>query len=141
MLRLSVLVPVRNARPWLDASLASLWRQTIRDFEVVAVDDAGTVIHPILAEGQVEGGTLQAVGYATIEEMKVADGRYVNDRVAEGMASRGWVPGMLKTPPGLHLMMSLLHKDARPDYLRDLAASAAEVRTSSGKSKLEATYS
>ena len=28
-------------------------------------------IHPILAEGQVEGGTLQAVGYATIEEIKL----------------------------------------------------------------------
>jgi CO/xanthine dehydrogenase Mo-binding subunit len=50
--------------------------------EVVAVDDAGKIIHPVLAEGQVEGGTLQAVGYATIEEMKVQDGRYVNDRLA-----------------------------------------------------------
>ncbi len=50
--------------------------------EVVAVDDAGVVIHPILAEGQVEGGTLQAVGYATIEEMKVQDGRYLNDRLS-----------------------------------------------------------
>jgi CO/xanthine dehydrogenase Mo-binding subunit len=50
--------------------------------EVVAVDDAGKVIHPIMAEGQVEGGTLQAVGYATIEEMKLHDGRYLNDRLA-----------------------------------------------------------
>ncbi|MEO7117965.1 MAG: molybdopterin cofactor-binding domain-containing protein, partial [Candidatus Limnocylindrales bacterium] len=49
---------------------------------VVAADDIGKVIHRVLAEGQVEGGTLQAVGYATIEEMKVADGRYVNDRLA-----------------------------------------------------------
>jgi CO/xanthine dehydrogenase Mo-binding subunit len=49
---------------------------------VVAVDDVGRVIHPVLAEGQVEGGTLQAVGYATIEEIKVADGRYLNDRLA-----------------------------------------------------------
>jgi hypothetical protein len=40
------------------------------------------VIHPILAEGQVEGGTLQAIGYATIEEMKLEDGRYLNDRLA-----------------------------------------------------------
>jgi len=30
----------------------------------------------------VEGGTLQAVGYATIEEMKLDDGRYLNDRLA-----------------------------------------------------------
>jgi CO/xanthine dehydrogenase Mo-binding subunit len=50
--------------------------------EVVAADDVGHVIHPVLAEGQVEGGTLQAVGYATIEEMKLVDGRYLNDRLA-----------------------------------------------------------
>ena len=50
--------------------------------DVVAADDIGQVIHPILAEGQVEGGTLQAVGYATIEEIKLRDGRYLNDRLA-----------------------------------------------------------
>jgi CO/xanthine dehydrogenase Mo-binding subunit len=50
--------------------------------DVVAVDDVGKAIHPVLCEGQVEGGTLQAVGYATIEEIKLADGRYLNDRLA-----------------------------------------------------------
>jgi len=50
--------------------------------ECVAADDLGRVVHPVLAEGQIEGGTLQAVGYATIEEMKLVDGRYVNDRLA-----------------------------------------------------------
>ena len=50
--------------------------------DVVAADDIGRVIHPVLAEGQVEGGTLQAVGYATIEEIKLRDGRYLNDRLA-----------------------------------------------------------
>ncbi len=50
--------------------------------ECVSADDIGRVIHPILAEGQVEGGTLQAIGYATIEEMKLIDGRYLNDRLA-----------------------------------------------------------
>jgi CO/xanthine dehydrogenase Mo-binding subunit len=49
---------------------------------VVSANDVGKAIHPILAEGQVEGGTLQAVGYATIEEIKLADGRYLNDRLA-----------------------------------------------------------
>jgi len=48
---------------------------------VVSADDVGRVIHPVLAEGQVEGGTLQAVGYATIEEIKLHDGRYLNDRL------------------------------------------------------------
>lgn len=36
---LSVLLPVRNAGAYLAPALASLWRQTFRDFEVVAVDD------------------------------------------------------------------------------------------------------
>ena len=53
---------------------------TVRD--VVSADDAGRIIHPVLAEGQVEGGTLQAIGYATIEEIKLVDGRYLNDRLA-----------------------------------------------------------
>jgi CO/xanthine dehydrogenase Mo-binding subunit len=53
---------------------------TVRN--VVSADDIGHAIHPILAEGQVEGGTLQAVGYATIEEIKLVDGRYLNDRLA-----------------------------------------------------------
>jgi CO/xanthine dehydrogenase Mo-binding subunit len=50
--------------------------------DVVAVDDVGHVIHRVMCEGQVEGGTLQAVGYATIEEIKLKDGRYLNDRLA-----------------------------------------------------------
>jgi CO/xanthine dehydrogenase Mo-binding subunit len=54
----------------------------VRVRDVVSADDIGRVIHPVLAEGQVEGGTLQAVGYATIEEMKRAEGRYLNDRLA-----------------------------------------------------------
>jgi glycosyltransferase involved in cell wall biosynthesis len=39
---ISVLVPVRNAQPWLRASLDSLWRQTFPDFEVIAVDDGSS---------------------------------------------------------------------------------------------------
>ena len=54
----------------------------VQVLDVIAVDDVGKVIHPILCEGQVEGGTLQAVGYATIEEMKLDKGRYLNDRLA-----------------------------------------------------------
>ncbi|HEX5579539.1 MAG TPA: xanthine dehydrogenase family protein molybdopterin-binding subunit, partial [Candidatus Limnocylindria bacterium] len=53
---------------------------TVREY--VSADDIGRVIHPVLAEGQVEGGSLQAIGYATIEEMKLVDGRYLNDRLA-----------------------------------------------------------
>jgi glycosyltransferase involved in cell wall biosynthesis len=38
----SVLVPVRNAAPWLRSSFASLWRQSVADLEVIAVDDGSS---------------------------------------------------------------------------------------------------
>jgi CO/xanthine dehydrogenase Mo-binding subunit len=50
---------------------------------VVSADDCGTVINPRMAAGQVEGGALQSVGFATIEEMKTRDGRFLNDRLAK----------------------------------------------------------
>ena len=37
--KVSVLLPVRNGCPWLENSLASLVRQTLSEFEVIAVDD------------------------------------------------------------------------------------------------------
>jgi glycosyltransferase involved in cell wall biosynthesis len=40
--KVSVLMPVRNAVRWIESSLASLARQTLGDFEVVAVDDGST---------------------------------------------------------------------------------------------------
>jgi CO/xanthine dehydrogenase Mo-binding subunit len=52
---------------------------------MVSADDCGTVVNPLLAAGQIEGGTLQGVGFATIEEMKIANGRFVNDRLATYM--------------------------------------------------------
>ncbi|MGH7211264.1 MAG: hypothetical protein ACREF1_07365, partial [Acetobacteraceae bacterium] len=45
--------------------------------------------------------------------------------VAHAMAARGWVPGLVRRPPGLHMMASLLHEEAREQYLGDLAAAVA----------------
>ncbi len=39
---LAVLLPVRDAESTLERALASLWRQTHREFEVMAVDDGST---------------------------------------------------------------------------------------------------
>lgn len=39
---LSVLLPARDAAPWIDASLRSLTRQTLRDLEIIAVDDGSS---------------------------------------------------------------------------------------------------
>jgi glutamate/tyrosine decarboxylase-like PLP-dependent enzyme len=54
-------------------------------------------------------------------------------QVAQGMQKRGWVPGLVREPPGLHLMMSLLHEPVRERYIADLAAAMAEAAPASGK--------
>jgi CO/xanthine dehydrogenase Mo-binding subunit len=54
----------------------------VRVTDLVTAVDCGKAIHPVMAEGQIEGGSLQAVGWATIEEIKMREGRYQNDRLA-----------------------------------------------------------
>src|SRR2546430_1666252 len=54
----------------------------VRVTDLVTAVDCGKALHPVMAEGQIEGGSLQAVGWATIEEIKVKDGGYQNDRLA-----------------------------------------------------------
>jgi CO/xanthine dehydrogenase Mo-binding subunit len=54
----------------------------VRPRFALAVCEVGKAIHPVLCKGQIEGGTLQSIGYATMEEIKVKDGRYLNDRLA-----------------------------------------------------------
>lgn len=59
--------------------------------------------------------------------------------LAEGMASRGWVPGLTRTPPGLHMMMSLLHEPVRAHYLADLRAAAQAAAPARGEA-VQAVY-
>ena len=53
----------------------------IRPTRAVSVVEIGRAIHPVLAIGQVEGGTLQALGWGYLEEVKLQDGHYLNDRM------------------------------------------------------------
>ncbi|MCB9764837.1 MAG: xanthine dehydrogenase family protein [Alphaproteobacteria bacterium] len=49
---------------------------------VVTATDVGRALNPTLCAGQIEGGVLQALGYATCEEVVVDDqGQMVNDRL------------------------------------------------------------
>lgn len=50
--------------------------------KVTAVCEVGRVLHEKLCIGQVEGGTLQAVAWGLMEEVKTEEGRYLNDRLA-----------------------------------------------------------
>jgi CO/xanthine dehydrogenase Mo-binding subunit len=54
----------------------------VKPLAVTAVAEVGRAIHPRLCAGQIEGGTLQALGWALVEEVKLDRGRYLNDRLA-----------------------------------------------------------
>ena len=53
----------------------------IKLLELVTASEFGRAIHPVLAEGQIEGGTVQALGYALLEEHIYVDGRLLNTRM------------------------------------------------------------
>jgi CO/xanthine dehydrogenase Mo-binding subunit len=46
--------------------------------KITTAQDIGRAIHPLMAAGQIEGGTLQAVGYGLTEELVWDQGRIVN---------------------------------------------------------------
>lgn len=49
--------------------------------KLTTVSDVGHVVHPVQCAGQVEGGTLQALAWGYLEEIRMKDGRYLNDRL------------------------------------------------------------
>lgn len=53
----------------------------VRPIKVTTAVDVGKAIHPILCRGQIEGGTLQAVAWGYLEEIKLKDGHYMNNRL------------------------------------------------------------
>jgi CO/xanthine dehydrogenase Mo-binding subunit len=46
-----------------------------------AAADVGKAIHPVMCKGQIEGGTLQAIGWALSEKVVWKDGRILNGRM------------------------------------------------------------
>jgi CO/xanthine dehydrogenase Mo-binding subunit len=88
-----------------DAYGAYAWGCNVADVEIdpvtyqarctriTSVIDIGKAIHPVLAEGQIEGGTLQAVGWALYEEVVMRDGKMQNARLTNYI-----IPTTLDTP-------------------------------------------
>ena len=60
---------------------------------VVCANDVGKAINPNLIEGQIEGGVVQAHGYAVTENLQVRDGRILNPRLSTYL-----IPGILDIP-------------------------------------------
>ncbi len=50
----------------------------VQTTQVTASHDIGTVVNPVLAEGQVEGGVAQSIGYGLYEEVHWHEGRMLN---------------------------------------------------------------
>jgi CO/xanthine dehydrogenase Mo-binding subunit len=65
----------------------------VRPLKITAVADIGKAIHPALARGQIEGGTGQGIGFATIEQVVMKNGAMANAQLTNYT-----IPTTLDTP-------------------------------------------
>ena len=65
-----------------------------RVLDVTTAQDIGKAIHPVLAAGQIEGGTLQGLGWALLEEVRWQDGRVWNQQLTNYI-----IPTSADSPP------------------------------------------
>jgi CO/xanthine dehydrogenase Mo-binding subunit len=89
-----------------DAYAAYAWGCNLADVEIdpityqarctrlTAAIDVGKAIHPRLVEGQIEGGSLQAIGWALYEEVVMRDGKMANAQLTNYI-----IPTTLDAPP------------------------------------------
>jgi CO/xanthine dehydrogenase Mo-binding subunit len=64
-----------------------------RTRRVTAVAEIGKAIHPVLAAGQIEGGTAQGLGYGLLEEVVMREGAMANAQLTNYL-----IPTTLDTP-------------------------------------------
>jgi len=60
----------------------------------IAVQEFGRAIHPAMAQGQIEGGSAQGIGWAMLEDVVMRDGRMANPQLTNYV-----IPTTLDTPP------------------------------------------
>jgi len=85
---------------------------------------------------------LRIVGQPHLSLMAVAADDVDLHRVGECLKARGWLPGMIRAPRGLHHMLSLLHEAAIEPYFRDFDACLRAVRDAGGAAdaRIEVLY-
>ena len=69
----------------------------VQILQFVVASDCGTVIYPLGAEGQVEGGLAQGIGYALTEGLQIDEGRPINPNFSDYR-----IPSMRDMPPLQH---------------------------------------
>jgi CO/xanthine dehydrogenase Mo-binding subunit len=79
-----------------------------RPRHVTVVQEFGRPIHPALAQGQIEGGTVQGLGYALLEHVVMRDGAMANSTLTNYT-----IPTTLDTPE-LDIVMLENHFDGGP---------------------------
>jgi CO/xanthine dehydrogenase Mo-binding subunit len=65
----------------------------VRPLHLTAVQEFGRPIHPALAQGQIEGGTIQGLGFALLERVVMRDGAMANAQLTNYT-----IPTTLDTP-------------------------------------------
>jgi CO/xanthine dehydrogenase Mo-binding subunit len=66
----------------------------VKPLAFTTVHEIGKAIHPLLAVGQIEGGSAQGLGYALLEDVVMRDGRMANAQLTNYI-----IPTTLDTPP------------------------------------------
>ena len=80
----------------------------VRPTRVTAVQEFGRPIHPALAQGQIEGGTVQGLGYALLERVVMKEGAMANPTLTNYT-----IPTTLDTPE-MDIVMLENHYDGGP---------------------------
>lgn len=83
---------------------------------VVSAHDVGRAINPVLVESQIEGGVVQAHGYAITENLQVAGARILNPRLSTYL-----IPGILDIPEAIESVVLELGDALGPWGARGMA--------------------
>ena len=79
----------------------------VRVVEMATAQDVGKAMNPIAVEGQIEGGTVQGLGLAVMEEIQITDGRVRNPSFTDYL-----IPTMLDVPPMQLKIFEFPHPDS-----------------------------
>ncbi len=87
----------------------------VRLLRVVSADDVGRAINPALVEGQIEGGVVQAQGYALMEDLKIRNGHIGADQLSTYL-----IPTALDVPDKVESVILEVTEDEGPFGARGL---------------------
>ena len=79
----------------------------VKVVEMATAQDVGKAMNPAGVEGQIEGGTVQGLGLAVMEELQIAGGRVRNPSFTDYL-----IPTMLDVPPMPMKIFEFPHPDS-----------------------------